>query len=432
MPPLPLPQSPAESLVELFFRNPVIAPLAAKVDFDESAERDIGTMNEWAAACTVQRAEGFQLTSEDGRDWSVMTTEPLEAGTPVLSVPNVVILTASKSKYELEQLGDVQVGADLLGRLGAGDQIPQFYLFLKILAEYEKGDQSPWYPWLNSLPRLYFNAASMTNFCFECLPPLVFALARTERIRFDNFYNALQKVDVISERTKSDQELAQWAFNIVCTRSWGTDPKIVPMADMFNHGTETEIVISYDEEDNFIAYVAKDVEAGSPLRMSYGDPTNPSYLFSRYGFLDETSPASFCKIMLNPTPQLVDMGYDHSRMLFYKDTGDISTEVWDVMLYQNLASNRDVQQAFYEAHMQDDAETKGAIHQQYFLETATSLQSHVNSFLTQLDELSEKSYGQDPSEHPRLPLILRHNEFVKTTFLAVKDRLDDMVAQAYA
>lgn len=205
------------------------------------------------------------------------------------------------------------------------------------------------------------------------------------------------------------------------------------MVDMFNHGTDTEIAISYDDDGNCIAYTTKEVPAGSPLRISYGDPTNPSRLFATYGFLDETSPATFCKMMnIQPTPESVDIGNDHSRMLFYKDTGGISQEVWDVVLYHILASNREIQKNFYDAHMAGDDDTKGGIHRHYFLETSTYIKNHVDSFLTTLDTLSAKGDGKDINEHPRLPVILKHNEFVKTTFLAVKANLDPMVEQAAA
>lgn len=125
-----------------------------------------------------------------------------------------------------------------------------------------------------------------------------------------------------------------------------------------------------------------------------------------------------------PSQQLVDMGYDPSRMLFYKETGDISEGVWDVLLYQNLASSRETQQAFFQAHMMGDAETKNAIHAQYFPETLAALRNHVDTFLVQLDELTAKADGKDVNEHPRLPIILGHNAFVKETFLAVKANLD--------
>ena len=124
------------------------------------------------------------------------------------------------------------------------------------------------------------------------------------------------------------------------------------------------------------------------------------------------------------------MGYDFTKMLFFKDTGDISQEVWDVVLYDKvLKSNANVRQQFYNAHMNGDAATKQAIHQQYMYETATEIKTHVDKFLTQLEALCEKAEGKDINEHPRLPLILKHNEFVRKTFINVKSRLDPMVEQ---
>ena len=159
--------------------------------------------------------------------------------------------------------------------------------------------------------------------------------------------------------------------------------------------------------------------------MSYGDPTNPSYLLARYGFLDESSPATFCKIMIaNPTQEILDVGYDHSRMLFFKNTGDVSQEVWDVLLYQLLGeSNRNDQKTFYQAHVNGDHETKQAIHSHYFSQTRHLLQVHVDTFLGELDRLTRRAEGGNVEIHPRLPLLLKHNEFVKNTFLKVKARL---------
>ena len=128
-------------------------------------------------------------------------------------------------------------------------------------------------------------------------------------------------------------------------------------------------------------------------------------------------------MILNPSQQLIDMGYDHSKMLFFKDSGDVSEEVWDVLLYQLLESDPDTQQALYQAHMSGDVETKQAIHQHYYPQTAEALQNHITSFLQELEELSAMGAGKDISTHPRLPLIMGHNQFVKETFLKVQSQL---------
>lgn len=398
------------------------------VDIDENAPRDIVGFEDWASSYGVQRCDGFQLTSEDGGfDVNAMTTMDIPAQSPVLYVPNEMILKTSEAQ---EELGIFTAAEKRLVSAKAADHIPYFYLFLKILKEYELGDQSPWFPWLNSLPRYYSNGASMTPFCFDCLPPLVGLMAKKDRIRFIQFFQALKFVDGISEESKSRKDLAKWAFSVVHTRCFEAngDILIIPMVDMLNHGTETEVDLSFDEEGNCYGISKYDIPAGYPLRMSYGDHTNPSRLFARYGFLDKTSPATFCKIMIKrPTQDLIDMGYDHSRMLFYKDTGEVSEEVWDVLLYQILGANDpNQQQVFYNAHMNGDYATKQSLHSNYFPQTVAALRSHVDNFLFSLDNLTQQTLGSDVNEHPRLPLILEHNEFVRQTFLKVKTSLESM------
>lgn len=423
--------------------------LQMTINIDENAERDIWTMDQYMTDCGVQRAEGLSLydssthNQQPGSDFGLMTQTDLPAQSPVLCVPANMILN-SKELREGELKGIVESAEEYLEIMGVSKkEHPMYHLFLKILLEYEKGDESPWFPWLNSLPRRYSNGASMTPYCFECLPPLVASLGSKDRAKFIHFYNSLEQVRCLSEDTKENKELAKWAYNVVYTRSFGnhnspgmSDPikRLVPMADMFNHATETEVEISFDDDGNCYAYTTKDVPGGSPLSISYGCPTNPSHLFATYGFLDESSPATFCKIMnIEPTQELRNIGLDFSRMLFYKDTGEITEEVWDVLLYTLLEDieddDRRTQQAFYQACMNGDADTKNSIHQQYFPMTSRTIQIHVNSFIEELDQLSEKAAAKDVNEHPRVPLILEHNAFVKQTFMNVKANIDAMVAQ---
>lgn len=434
-------QTPISSIVPTSISSsssssPSSTSLSSFIDVDELAPRNFDNYDEWAVNCGVQKTNGYQLTSQDGFDVSVMTSENIGQGEMILGVPENMILSSSKAKEELLAMDRAGVEEAILQmqRIGAGLSIPEFYLFLKILVEFERGVQSPYYPWLDSLPRLYYNAVSMTDFCLECLPPLVFALSRVERLKFENIMQVLQKVNCVSNDLKMEEGILKWAFNVVHTRSigkTGTDKKIVPVADMFNHGTDIEGDIQFDDNGNCLVFATRDVPAGSPLRVSYGCPTNPSHFFATYGFLDESSPATFCKIMdIQRTPDLVKVGLDFSRMLFYKDSGAISEEVWDVVLYGKvLRYDPEIKKQFYDAHVQGDYVTKQAIHQAYALDTAKLVQGHVNRFLISLKALNERAVGKSHAEHPRLPLILSHNDFVEKTFLRVKQELDPLVQQ---
>ena len=428
---------------KLFYGNTAVNNNVVVID--ENAPRDVATMEEWATSCGVQKSDGFQLVSNDeyGRDISVVTNQDIPANSPVLYVPEGMILSSQKAVAELGP-GSAEAYQKIESSLNAKNEWRQFYLMLKILVEYERGAESPWFPWLNSLPRYFSNGASMTSFCYECVPPLVRKMAMQERVNWRNLYAAVKLVPFLSEelRSSANKHVIKWAFQIAYTRSFEVpnynndneessqidlpDLRIVPMVDSFNHGASPEVVVGYDEEGNCYAQTTQDVPAGSPLRVSYGDPTNPSFLLARYGFLDESSPATFCKFMIpksEHTNQLKDMGYAPNRMLFYKDTGEASEEVFDVITYQWLGSvDMTTRGTFYQAHMNGDYETKQAMLQEFWPQTSAILLEHIDGFLQQLQELSAKGVGMDLNEHPRLPLILEHNEFVKNTFLAVRQR----------
>ena len=83
-------------------------------------------------------------------------------------------------------------------------------------------------------------------------------------------------------------------------------------------------------------------------------------------------------------------------------------------------------QGFYQAVVGGDENTKQQYHNQYFQYTKEELQRHVDSTLADLDRLSSIAQSYDVRTHPRVPVILQHNAFVKETFLRVKQTLDVM------
>lgn len=119
-----------------------------------------------------------------------------------------------------------------------------------------------------------------------------------------------------------------------------------------------------------------------------------------------------------------ELGYSESRMLFYKN-GEVSDEVWDILLYQHLSSTKiSDKRALMEAHRTGDYQTKAMLHEKYSQETSLRLLNHIEEFLAQLDKLSNKAAERqrDIGDHPRLPIILRHNQFVRDIFMTVRNR----------
>jgi len=161
------------------------------------------------------------------------------------------------------------------------------------------------------------------------------------------------------------------------------------------------------------------------LTISLGDASNPSSLFATYGFLDESAPGTFCKLM-DLQDDMKDMKFGFKDLLFYKN-GEVSPEVYDLVLYSILKNDPNFDVApFYDACMSGDEATKQAYHGEYFSYTLNYVKGHVDSTLEDLDRLSAKAQTYDPATHPRVPIILQHNAFVKQTFEAVKWNLDQM------
>jgi len=76
--------------------------------------------------------------------------------------------------------------------------------------------------------------------------------------------------------------------------------------------------------------------------------------------------------------------------------------------------------------MGDDA-LKERYKEQYFPQSLSAIQNHVTDIVNELDDLSESvSWQKDYQKHPRLPLLERHNEFVRDIFDFVQQNLDSL------
>jgi hypothetical protein len=196
---------------------------------------------------------------------------------------------------------------------------------------------------------------------------------------------------------------------------------------MLNHGYPSNAELTYDKQGNCNVICTADIRPGEDLLLDYGHTTNPAQLFATYGFLFQ-SPATYCKIVYpNPSSELVAVGYDPEKLLFGTVNGEISPAVLDVLLFSRLEKKpayANDKQAFFQAYMNGDEDTKALIHQKYFKNTCSALKLHVDNILTELADLSVRTNSFDSSRHPRLPMVRRHNQLMTETFRKVKANID--------
>lgn len=404
-----------------------------------NADRDMEALKSWASENKVLRENGFELNESNDGDWSVSISENGKEAHRVLQVPSHLVLASTKIRKELEDQFSFSAAMEHLEKKKVEHQIPQFFLWLKILREYENGENSLWHPWLQSLPRSFSNAISMDEVELECLAPFAWSLATIERLHLDVFHEALDLVDgVLNEDTKNDIDATTWAFNVVFTRAWSKDGEddrtdIVPLGDMFNHRHPGNVYIHYDEEGNCNVVLKDDTDAGTPIYLSYGRETNPYRFMVVFGFVDESQESIFSQIVVsNPSQRHVDIGYDLSKMVFNTTDGAISEEAWDILLFSLLEQVPSIQEAFYQAHKNEDFATKDTIRRRFYLETCIMLKKHVDSALIEMQALLQKIDGHDISRHRLLPMIRRSNELVARTFSKAKGRIDQMIKEEMA
>ena len=302
----------------------------------------------------------------------------------------------------------------------------------KILVEYEKASDSIYFPWLNSLPRQFFNGVSMTKACFNCLPPYAGWLTSNERLNYSHFALALRQGYVpLSQETIRNKEVVKWAYNVALTRyheTWQPErAKLIgPIADMLNHAADANCEVTTDYEGNMNVVALCDIPAGSPLTISYGDPTNPTPIFAQYGFLPNDCSTIFCKAM-QLEGVMYELNYDFKDLLIQTETGEIAPPVWDTFLYDFLIKNDyNTAQQFCLAVQNGDESSKEQYHTEYFSYTIDALKKHVYSILNDAGKLTKKANKMDLAKHPRVPVIVAHNQLVSQTFGMTAQILEQM------
>ena len=137
---------------------------------NEFAQRDVYGMEHWALQNGVQKVNGVELASADnggGMDYQLITNQNIAGGNPVMFVPAAMVLSSNTIADELGGNLEAAENALVQEEVLTARRLPLFRLMVKILSEYEQGEQSPYFPWLNSLPRRFYNGVAMTGECLK-------------------------------------------------------------------------------------------------------------------------------------------------------------------------------------------------------------------------------------------------------------------------
>lgn len=397
-------------------------------------QRDVYAMEAWALENGYQKIDGVELYSEGDDDWSMMTNTDIPAGTTIMFIPSNLVLSSDEIAKEYGSNFDLELTENALKQMerDLAKRLPLFRLLVKILAEYGKGDNSFYAPWINALPTQYYNGVSMTDACFACLPPYASLLSMNERNAYNRFLNAVRKGFLpLNPDVINDDTVMKFAYNVALTRFHEvfvpTRQKLIaPMADMLNHSAEPNAEISFDAENNCYVTAIADVYAGSLLSISLGDPTDPTPIFAKYGFLPTGCNTIFCKA-IHLEPQINELGYEFNELLFQTDTGEVYPAVWDIFLLKILQDyDADLASQFIMACQNNDEATKETFHSNYFAYTLEALREHVYSILSDVDQLTMNAQSYDLETHPRVPVIVAHNNLVRDTFSMTASLLDSM------
>lgn len=188
---------------------------------DPTIPRDLDAFKEWSDSNGVLLADGLELLSSEDGDWSLNLSKDLKEAQCLLTIPKSMILSSTKVKAELGTR--VEKAAKYFKSKKIEDQSHQFYLWIRLLQEYEKGSESRWYGWMQSLPKTFDNAVSMDEVELELLPPFAWSLAKMVRFHYQTFLEALEMVEegTLSKEVQDNEELLRLCFNWVFTRCWG-------------------------------------------------------------------------------------------------------------------------------------------------------------------------------------------------------------------
>ena len=220
----------------------------------------------------------------------VHAAKKIQTGEEILLIPKHQIITLEMA--EESPIGSKMMYHNLKSRLLS----PKHgFLTTYILQERKKGEDSPYFPFIDILPKTFENF------------PIFFTEEEREWLKGSPFLNqVLEKIediktdyDLICEKVPEYSQFTLTEFSeirmMVSSRIFGMNINgkktdgFVPMADMLNHKRPKQTSWTYsDEKNGFVIEALQAIDRNEQVYDSYGKKCN-SRFFLNYGFIVENN-----------------------------------------------------------------------------------------------------------------------------------------------
>jgi hypothetical protein len=442
--------------------------------------RDLEPLFVWAVRSGVEFAHGVEMVEDNNNtgNWGVVMTGAQEEGTAIMTVPTKLILSSDHfTGMDVRHWMEQQTISSMLDDYHPKEEyLPECLLMLRLLEERSKGKASLWYPWLESLPTsfstgLYMNDLERSHVQRMAAP----FLQEQDRQWHACRTTILSLVHGQGPGIPSDlkewlltretlQDTLRWAFSVVFTRSWrtpdGRQAILVPLGDLLNHDSQmANVQPCFRQDDASSASSSSSISSSSSLhlcltkattdagagtssssstrtelQLTYGMSEHPARFLVIFGFCDVTAPYVDAHIVdcfgtdaiLSEWPLI-----DTTQLVVSTTDGAIAEEVWNVFLYRVLQQYDPAQ--FRRLQQQEEEDDGDALLEELLMEwewtVALELKGHIQRVLnTMYPQIVVNEL--DLWNHPRLPMIVHHNKFMRETFLRVLNHVNMVLEQA--
>ena len=227
-------------------------------------------------------------------------------------MPRSLFLTTSDTVRTHPELSKVFSDVTVWSALNS---LPDAILAIRLLFEKHSSPNSPWKPWIETLPKKYNSTLFWPNRELELLNAgNLYWITKRHKQQIESEYAQVVR-QILSKRFPSifktsvyTEDEYMWAMATVFSRATeatvdgGHQRFIVPMMDMANHSFTAVLNHAFEPKSNTYRFTSTGgIAAGTQAFINYG-PLGNSKLLHLYGFTVLNNPHDYVQLFLNMDP----------------------------------------------------------------------------------------------------------------------------------